>query len=91
MPDSQLWLPLQSTFAHLALSRQQAYKPGGIWHAFKDYDGEPINVREHQDAQEFLTRLQVHLSCIILSKHCLLSWSSCCACFASVAYVECCL
>ena len=44
---------------HLALSRQQAFKPTGIWHAFKDYDGEPINVREHQDAQEFLTRLQV--------------------------------
>ena len=43
----------------MALAQQQAFKPSGFWHAFKDYDGEPINVTEHQDAQEFLTRLQV--------------------------------
>ncbi|KAK9798582.1 hypothetical protein WJX73_003480 [Symbiochloris irregularis] len=53
-----LFYQMQATFAALALSRNQAFKPVGVWHAFKDYDGEPINVREHQDAQEFLTRLQ---------------------------------
>ena len=26
--------------------------------AFKDYDGQPVNIREHQDAYEFFTRLQ---------------------------------
>lgn len=67
---------LQSTFVHLALSRQQAFKPVGIWHAFKDYDGEPVNVREHQDAQEFLTRLQVHDGDMLGDHHCTccLSW-----------------
>ena len=43
--------------------------PAGFWKAFKDYDGEPINVREHQDAYEFFTRLQVRAamrrSCIL--------------------------
>lgn len=41
--------------------------------SFKDYDGEPTNVREHQDGYEFFTRLQVHLLCLCL-KHGL----SCC-------------
>ena len=62
---------MQSAFANMALTQQQAFKPAGFWHAFKDYDGEPINVAEHQDAQEFLTRLQVCWStrrCRI--KHC---------------------
>ena len=46
-------------FGHLALSHEQWYRPLGFWRAFKDYDGEPLNVREHQDAYEFFTRLQV--------------------------------
>lgn len=49
----------QRMFAYLALSHSHFYKPIGFWKAFKDYDGEPINVREHQDAYEFFTRLQV--------------------------------
>ena len=49
----------QRMFGHLALSYEQSYRPSGFWKAFKDYDGEPINVREHQDAYEFFTRLQV--------------------------------
>jgi hypothetical protein len=43
----------------LAFSHDHFYRPSGFWKAFKDYDGEPINVREHQDAYEFFTRLQV--------------------------------
>ena len=50
---------LQRMFGHLALSHEQWYRPLGFWRAFKDYDGEPLNVREHQDAYEFFTRLQV--------------------------------
>ncbi|BDA41234.1 probable ubiquitin carboxyl-terminal hydrolase FAF-X [Coccomyxa sp. Obi] len=49
---------LQRMFAYLALSHSHFYKPFGFWKTFKDYDGEPINVREHQDAYEFFTRLQ---------------------------------
>jgi hypothetical protein len=49
---------LQVTFAHLALSSLNFYVPRHFWRAFKDYDGEPVNLREHQDAFEFLTRLQ---------------------------------
>ena len=50
---------LQNTFGHLALSHRPFFVPRGFWMSFKDYDGEPTNVREHQDAYEFFTRLQV--------------------------------
>lgn len=46
-------------FAHLLLSCSTCYSPEQFWLAFKDYDGEPVNVREHEDAYEFFTRLQV--------------------------------
>ena len=45
-------------FAALALSRLADFAPRGFWRAFKDYDGEPVNVREHQDGLEFFGRLQ---------------------------------
>ena len=50
---------LQTMFAHLLLGRSTCYWPEQFWNAFKDYDGEPVNVREHEDAYEFFTRLQV--------------------------------
>lgn len=50
---------LQNIFGHLALGQSEAVHPGSFWRAYRDYDGSPINVREHQDAQEFFTRLQV--------------------------------
>lgn len=49
---------LQVMFAHLALGRAAYFNPAGFWDSFRDYDGEPINIREHQDAYEFFTRLQ---------------------------------
>ncbi|GIL42637.1 hypothetical protein Vafri_581, partial [Volvox africanus] len=49
---------LQVMFAHLRLGRASCYHPRSFWQAFKDYDGQPIDVREHQDAYEFFTRLQ---------------------------------
>ncbi len=52
-------LVLQTTFASLAMSNREFFRPHGFWKAFKDYDGEPLNLREHQDAYEFFTRLQV--------------------------------
>jgi len=53
-----------------SLSNQDHFRPEGFWRAFKDYDGEPINVREHQDAYEFFTRLQARAaaSCTRVSR-----------------------
>ncbi|EIE24996.1 hypothetical protein COCSUDRAFT_46553 [Coccomyxa subellipsoidea C-169] len=53
-----LYILFLRMFAHLALSHCHFYRPAGFWRTFKDYDGEPLNVREHQDAYEFFTRLQ---------------------------------
>lgn len=50
-------------FAHLLFSCSTCYSPEQFWLAFKDYDGEPVNVREHEDAYEFFTRLQVSPLC----------------------------
>jgi hypothetical protein len=50
---------LQGLFANLALNKAACYLPNEFWRAFKDYDGQPIDVKEHQDAYEFFTRLQV--------------------------------
>ena len=44
--------------------------------SFKDYDGEPTNVREHQDAYEFFTRLQVCQSLCCCQQACLLMYHS---------------
>jgi len=52
-----IMVQFQSVFAHLAGSVASAHEPRGFWRSFKDYDGEPVDVREHQDAFEFLGRL----------------------------------
>jgi hypothetical protein len=70
-PDS-VFAQLQGLFAQLALSKATFAQPYLFWAAFKDYDGTPIDVREHQDAYEFFTRLQVRL----LSPHCV-CWTHC--------------
>ena len=53
---------VQNMFANLALTNQDHYIPRPFWNAFKDYDGQRLNLREHQDAYEFFTRLQVLFS-----------------------------
>jgi hypothetical protein len=50
---------LQNMFAMMALGKGTFFFPRDFWYAFKDYDGSPIDVKEHQDAYEFFTRLQV--------------------------------
>ena len=62
---------MQRTFGHLALSHRPFFVPRGFWLSFKDYDGEPTNVREHQDAYEFFTRLQVRSRCVAAHSLCL--------------------
>lgn len=50
---------LQAMFATMAMGKATFHAPRDFWYAFKDYDGSPIDVKEHQDAYEFFTRLQV--------------------------------
>lgn len=57
--EGSVFAQLQGLFAQLALSKCTFAQPVRFWAAFKDYDGTPIDVREHQDAYEFFTRLQV--------------------------------
>ena len=51
--------PLQVLFAHLCFGRTGSFYPRAFWLSFKDYDGRPVDIKEHQDAYEFFTRLQV--------------------------------
>lgn len=32
-------------FAHLACGVEPWFEPRGFWRAFKDYDGQPVNIR----------------------------------------------
>ncbi|KAH1013809.1 hypothetical protein HUJ04_002748 [Dendroctonus ponderosae] len=47
---------VQAIFGHLACSRLQYYIPRGLWRHFK-LQGEPVNLREQQDAVEFFMSL----------------------------------
>jgi ubiquitin C-terminal hydrolase len=57
-PSDSVLCQLQTIFGALLAYKQDHYRPENFWKAFKDYDGQPVNVREHQDALEFLLRLQ---------------------------------
>jgi ubiquitin carboxyl-terminal hydrolase 9/24 len=48
---------VQAIFAHLARTRLQFYVPRGLWKHFRMIPGEPVNLREQQDAVEFFMRL----------------------------------
>ena len=56
---------VQNSFAHLLLGCAQYFAPEGFWKAYRHW-GEPINVREQQDAREFfdnlVDQLDEHLS-----------------------------
>lgn len=47
---------VQAIFGHLAYSKLQLYVPRGLWKHFRMH-GEPVNLREQQDADEFFTKL----------------------------------
>lgn len=51
-----LLLQVQSMFAHLLRGTAQYYVPEGFWKAYRHW-GEPVNVREQQDAREFFDNL----------------------------------
>ena len=48
---------VQAIFAHLAHTRLQFYVPRGLWRHFRMMPGEPVNLREQQDAVEFYMRV----------------------------------
>lgn len=52
-----VFFQLQAMFGALLGSSLDHYTPQGFWCAYRDYDGMPINLREHQDAFEFFNRL----------------------------------
>ena len=57
--SESLFYQTQKMFAMLKGSSVHTYyEPSDLWHAFKDWDGEPVNVREHEDAYVFFTRFQ---------------------------------
>ncbi|CAI5960869.1 unnamed protein product [Closterium sp. NIES-65] len=48
---------VQAIFSYLLAGCPDYFVPEGFWDAFRDYDGQPVNLREHQDAFEFFNRL----------------------------------
>merc|ERR1719424_2658319 len=46
---------LQRMFANLQESEKQCYNPQGFCAAFKDWEGQPVDVIVQQDIHEFLT------------------------------------
>ncbi|CAL4149746.1 unnamed protein product, partial [Meganyctiphanes norvegica] len=54
--EDSLFYQLQTVFGHLKESNLQYYVPDKFWKCFR-MDGQPVNVREQQDAFEFYTRL----------------------------------
>ena len=53
--DDNVLHQLQKLMAHLELSERSDYNPYEFCFAFKDFEGNPTNVGEQKDAQEFLT------------------------------------
>ncbi|XP_071953763.1 ubiquitin carboxyl-terminal hydrolase 24-like [Antedon mediterranea] len=54
--DDTVFYQLQMIFGHLMESKLQFYEPERFWRVFKLW-GEPVNIREQQDAFEFFTDL----------------------------------
>jgi hypothetical protein len=47
---------MQNTFQHLQRGLAQYYVPEGVWRTYRHY-GQPVSVREQQDAREFFDNL----------------------------------
>ena len=55
---SDVFEAVREIFMELTCGVSEAADPSCFWNVFKDYDNNPVDVREHQDAYEFFTRLQ---------------------------------
>jgi ubiquitin carboxyl-terminal hydrolase 9/24 len=56
-PDESMLYQLQLLFAGLSRSEKQYVNPKGFCHAFKDWEGNPTNVLEQMDVEEFFNML----------------------------------
>ena len=56
--SSPVFEALRTIFLRLFAGVDEVVDPSCFWKEFKDYDGNPVDVREHQDGYEFFTRLQ---------------------------------
>ena len=54
--DDTIFYQLQNLFAHLLESKLKYYVPEKFWRCFRLF-GQPVNVREQQDAFEFFTQI----------------------------------
>ena len=54
--DDTIFYQLQNVFGHLSTSKLQYYIPEKFWQTFRLF-GQPVNVREQQDAFEFFTQI----------------------------------
>lgn len=45
---TSVFAQMQIMFAYLAEGCSDSFTPSGFWNALTDYDGQPINVHEHQ-------------------------------------------
>jgi ubiquitin carboxyl-terminal hydrolase 34 len=52
--DDNFLHQMMNMFGFLQMSDRQYYNPVPFCFSFKSFDGEPTNVREQKDAQEFL-------------------------------------
>ena len=48
---------MKNFFAYLSFSNKQYFNPSDFCHSFKDYDGNPTNIFEQMDADEFFIAL----------------------------------
>lgn len=53
-PSENMLYQFQAIFAGLLKSEKQYVNPRGFCHAFKDWEGQPTNVLEQMDVEEFL-------------------------------------
>ena len=54
--DDTIFYQLQNVFGHLSTSKLQYFVPEKFWQTFRLF-GQPVNVREQQDAFEFFTQI----------------------------------
>jgi len=60
-----LFHQIQLIFGALKLSQRQSYDPRLFCHAFKDYEGNPMNVLEQMDVDEFFNNIMDKLENVI--------------------------
>ena len=56
LPGPSILPEVQSVFGHMLESKLQFYAPDNFWKTFKLW-GQPVNVREQQDAYDFFCNL----------------------------------